>query len=39
MIRPIATEVALFNHRAPEQTLELARQAVPADATDPRELL
>jgi cellulose synthase operon protein C len=34
----LAAEVSLFSHQATEQTLELARKAVPADA-DPREQL
>jgi tetratricopeptide (TPR) repeat protein len=35
----LAAEVSFSSHQAPEQTLELARKAVPADTTDPRELL
>lgn len=35
----LAAEVSLFSHQAPEQTLDLVRKAVPADAADPREQL
>ncbi|MBY0523237.1 MAG: tetratricopeptide repeat protein [Gemmataceae bacterium] len=35
----LAAEVSFFNHAAPEQTLELARRAVSADAKDYRNLL
>jgi len=35
----LAAEVSFSSHQAPEQTLELARKAVPADTTDPREQL
>jgi tetratricopeptide (TPR) repeat protein len=35
----LAAEVSLYSHQAAEQTLELARKAVPADAADPREQL